>query len=237
MKRMKRLYPLLALMAMATLAPSCDDGRIYEEEIHVTRSGGSLRLSGQISGIDTWPGGYSVVLAGFEEENEYAQTAKGISHDPDGRIDMTLTGIPDNVTQVEVCVINRLRKRVATLYSAPFERQADTTRLDAGEIDARMYGAIQRDVFDRSCTACHGGGTSAAAGLYLTEGRSYEALVNVVADLSPDTALLVSPGDAAGSFLPLVLREHMIGYDHTQIITSNTLLSLIDDWIDAGAPE
>ena len=237
MRNKRLLYGSLALLAMALAAPSCDDGRIYEEEIHVTRSGGSLRLSGQINGIDTWPGGYSVVLAGFEEENEYAQTAKGISHDPDGRIDMTLTGIPDEVTRVEVCVINRLRKRVATFYAAPFERQADTTRLDAGEIDARMYGAIQRDVFDRSCTACHGGGTSAAAGLYLTEGRSYAALVNVEADLSPDTALLVSPGDAAGSFLPLVLRENMIGYDHTQIITSSTLLNLIDDWIDAGAPE
>ena len=118
-----------------------------------------------------------------------------------------------------------------------YEETSDTLRLDMGTIDARMYGVIQSDVFDRSCTACHGGSTEPAAGLYLTEEKSYTALVGVVADQSKDSLLLVNPGNAQESFLHVMLRENVLRYDHTQIITSVNMLQLIDDWINNGANE
>lgn len=216
---------------------ACDDGKIYEEHISTEREGGAVSLTGYLQGVDSWPGGYSIVLAGFAGTNEYAQTAQGITPEKDGRVRMTLQGIPAEVTHIEVCAINKLRKRITTFYTVDYEETSDTLRLDMGTIDARMYGVIQSDVFDRSCTACHGGSTEPAAGLYLTEGKSYTALVGVVADQSKDSLLLVNPGNAQESFLHVMLRENVLRYDHTQIITSANTLQLIDDWIDNGANE
>ena len=38
--------------------------------------------------------------------------------------------------------------------------------------------AFKKKYLIRTCAHCHGGSSSAAANLYLTEGKSYEALVN-----------------------------------------------------------
>lgn len=235
---MKAVLPLCLGLGL-WLAPACDDGKIYEEHASAGNEGGTVSLTGQLQGVDSWPGGYSIVLAGFAGTNEYAQTARGLTPEADGSVRMTLRGIPPEVTRVEVCAINKLRKRIATFYAVGYEDAAatDTLRLDMGTVDARMYGVIQSEVFDRSCTACHGGGSEPAAGLYLTAGKSHAALTGVVADLSADSLLLVNPGEAAASFLHVILRENILRYDHTQIITSPTTLQLIDDWIDHGAYE
>lgn len=233
---MKTVLSVCIGMSML-FSPACDDGKIYEEHISTEREGGAVSLTGYLQGVDSWPGGYSIVLAGFAGTNEYAQTAQGITPEKDGSVRMTLQGIPAEVTHIEVCAINKLRKRIATFYTVDYEETSDTLRLDMGTIDARMYGVIQSDVFDRSCTACHGGSTEPAAGLYLTEGKSYTALVGVVADQSKDSLLLVNPGNAQESFLHVMLRENVLRYDHTQIITSANTLQLIDDWINNGANE
>ena len=59
----------LLLLAYIT---SCDDGRIYEKTETLSEEGRTLRMSGRISGINKWPDGYSVVVAGFSDESEYA---------------------------------------------------------------------------------------------------------------------------------------------------------------------
>ena len=158
---MKReVYSFISgLLLFSCLAISCDDGKIYDENNQTEREGGTVKLTAQINGIDSWPGGYSVVLAGFTPDNAFAQTAKGISQTADGTINMVLAGIPSEVTQIEVCVINKLRKRIASFYTADYTEQADTIRLDAGKLDAGMFNSIQTEIFNRSCTACHGGST------------------------------------------------------------------------------
>ena len=163
---MKReVYSFISgLLLFSCLAISCDDGKIYDENNQTEREGGTVKLTAQINGIDSWPGGYSVVLAGFTPDNAFAQTAKGISQTADGTINMVLAGIPSEVTQIEVCVINKLRKRIASFYTADYTEQADTIRLDAGKLDAGMFNSIQTEIFNRSCTACHGGSTEPAAG-------------------------------------------------------------------------
>ena len=59
--------------------PSPVTMKIYDENNQTEREGGTVKLTAQINGIDSWPGGYSVVLAGFTPDNAFAQTAKGIS--------------------------------------------------------------------------------------------------------------------------------------------------------------
>lgn len=109
----KEIYSFISgLLLFSGLAISCDDGKIYDENNQTEREGGTVKLTAKISGVDSWPGGYSVVLAGFTPDNAFAQTAKGISQTDDGTIDMVLAGIPSEVTQIEVCVINKLRKRI-----------------------------------------------------------------------------------------------------------------------------
>lgn len=225
----------LALGALPFLQFSCDDGRIFDENVHVEREGGTVKLRGRISGIDSWPGGYSIVLAGFEGDNAYAQTAVGIAPEADGTVEMVLSGIPSGVSDIEICAINKLRKRIASFYRIDYSEQADTVYLEAGDIDAGMYRTIQTDIFDRSCVTCHGGSTEAAAGLYLTDDKSYSSLVGVVADRSDEDLFLVEPGNSAESFLRIVLHEDIVRYNHTNIITSGNELDLIDDWIDHGA--
>ena len=56
----------------AALAAACDDGRIQEQETETYEEGYSVRLIGAVSGVGSWTDGYSVVLAGFEDGNDYA---------------------------------------------------------------------------------------------------------------------------------------------------------------------
>ena len=140
----KEIYSFISgLLLFSGLAISCDDGKIYDENNQTEREGGTVKLTAKISRVDSWPGGYSVVLAGFTPDNAFAQTAKGIRQTDDGTIDMVLAGIPSEVTQIEVCVINKLRKRIASFYAADYTEQADTIRLNAGNLDAGMFNSVQ----------------------------------------------------------------------------------------------
>ena len=134
----KEIYSFISgLLLFSGLAISCDDGKIYDENNQTEREGGTVKLTAKISRVDSWPGGYSVVLAGFTPDNAFAQTAKGIRQTDDGTIDMVLAGIPSEVTQIEVCVINKLRKRIASFYAADYTEQADTIRLNARKSGCR----------------------------------------------------------------------------------------------------
>ena len=96
--------------------------------------------------------------------------------------------------------------------------------------------SIQALVFDPRCVEHHGG-HAVEAGLDLTEGMAYAALVNVP---STQTALdLVAPGDAENSYLvhklegrPGIVRDRMppIGDPLTE-----EEIAAIRDWINAGA--
>lgn len=218
---------------------ACDDGKIYNENNHITAEGSTLKITANISGIDKWPDGYSVVVAGFGE-NDYAIISKGIPtpETEDGAVSVILSSISGDVKQVELCVINRLRKRIATFYESDFNAQADTIFLNAGTINARMFNSIQRNVFDSYCIACHGTSTTAAGGLFLTEGKSYQALVNVKADLSPEEKMLVHPGEPDDSFILDILLSNMTRHDHSDILSvMPEKITLLKSWIEGGAEE
>lgn len=235
---MKKEILSILLLSLLGLA-SCDDGKIYTNNNIITTEGSTLKITADISGIDKWPEGYSIVIAGFGE-TDYAVISKGVpAPEKDGdAVEVILSGITTEVNQIELCVINRLRKRIATFYQTDFSAQADTIFIDAGTIDAGMFNSIQQTVFDAHCIACHGTSTSAAGGLYLTEGRSYEALVNVKADLSPEGKMLVHPGDPADSFILDILLSNTTRHDHSDILSvMPEKTTLLQSWIEGGAKE
>ena len=212
------------LLALLALAASCDDGRLYADRLILPEEGRVVRLTATLDGLDTWADGYSVVLAGFGEGSDYAVIAKSVQAADDGTVDITMSGVAEEVTTLEVCAINRIRKRVATYYELDCSTLADDTlRIDAGRLDVGMFATIQQDIFDRTCTGCHG------------EGRWLDLSAGV------EGRTRVLPGHAAESVLYTILttdESANLATDHqTQFTLSDEQFALIEDWIDGGAGE
>ena len=227
----------VGLLALLALAASCDDGRLYADRLILPEEGRVVRLTATLDGLDTWADGYSVVLAGFEEGSDYTVIAKSVQAADDGTVDITMSGVAEEVTTLEVCAINRIRKRVATYYELDCSTLSDDTiRIDAGRLDVGMFATIQQDIFDRTCTGCHGEGRW----LDLSAGASHATLVN-----QPSTVFegrtRVLPGNVAESVLYTILTTDEsadLGTDHrTQFTLSDEQFALIEDWIDGGAGE
>ena len=200
----------LLLLAYIT---SCDDGRIYEKTETLSEEGRTLKMSGKINGISKWPDGYSVVVAGFSDESEYAVVTKTIPAVEDDEIQVTMTGVSDKVTTIELCVINKLRKRVISFQSMDdLTAVDDTILMDVGTVNVGMYHGIQEKVFNTTCAHCHGGSSSAAANL----GSAQESVLHTLLNTTISSTW---------------------GYDHSKEIVSSPILTLIDDWINNGAQE
>lgn len=236
MKKYLRILAALGPLACLGLA-SCDSGPVDESIAYVPQEGRTVKVTGTFEGMDSWPSGYTVAVAGFSNASEYAVVAKNISVGT-GEVQTVMSGVPETVTEVEVCVIDRLRVRVATFAVVEDinELADDTIRLDVGALDVGMFHTVQQTVFNEDCIACHGMSNTAARGLYLTEGRSYGCLVDKASSAHPEM-LLVNPGNSDESFLHLVLHEDgYLSHGHTDILSAKPeKLNLIDDWIDNGA--
>ena len=102
---------------------------------------------------------------------------------------------------------------------------------------AATLSSIQTELFNPSCVVHHGPSV-AEAGLDISEGRSFENLVNV---MSAQVGLdLVEPGDAENSYLIHKLdgRAGIVGArmpPNGPFITDEAL-DIIKQWINDGAP-
>lgn len=233
---------ILFFMVLLVMAcSSCDEGRIYEEETIVTEEGRVVKVTVGITGIDKWAQGYSVVIAGFNGTSDYAVTSANIPAPAvEGEtVQVIMSGISDEVKTLEICAINKLRKRIATFSSIEAPATTDTIAMNVGAVDAGMYSAIQNSVFTPYCATCHGASAgSPSANLNLTKGESYENLVNHPSVIV-DGKLRVAPGNAEESILYQILNTDISsqwGIDHFPILTPYPgLLTLIGDWINNGA--
>ncbi|MCR4582595.1 MAG: hypothetical protein K5764_03465 [Prevotella sp.] len=236
-------YTFATLLGLAALGLcSCDDGRIYPETV-VTVEGKTVVLEGMISGLEGWASNYRVSIAGFEgSDDEYANVSKTItaSDVKDGKLSIELSGIKDNVQLVRFCILDRLRRHIVTFKEVDISQAAATTKMDIGTIDISMFNTIQQAYFNTTCANCHGASNRAAAGLYLTEGKSYDALVGVDSK-KVEGKKLVEVNNAANSVLHMVLFQQSvdgIGMDHRDLVSEKneqTILPLIDSWINNGA--
>ena len=213
---------------------SCDEGRIYNDNTVQAEEGGAAHFSGTVTGTDTWSQGYTLALAGFEDGNDYALISKNIDVSAsNGECDVTLSGIPADVTTIELCAIDRLRRRVATFLSADYNTQA-TLQISAEMVDMSMSGAIQTEIFNTTCVQCHGGNGHAAAGLELLAGNSFANLISVPSRKMPGIDR-VKPRESAESELFLILDTDVSAdwnYDHSVEVVRQEKLDLIRNWID-----
>lgn len=220
---------------------ACDEGDIVPDEGTVGVAGRTVRLEADLDGVDAWASRYSVVVAGFEQGNEYALIAKPVkaSTDAGGHCVFEMTGVPGNVTEVALCAIDPLRRRVATFATADAtDGEGTISIVTEGRMDVSMTGAMQTEIFDTRCVQCHGRTGYAAAGLDLVEGRSYASLVGVPSVKEPER-LRVNPGNSTESTLWRALSLPVTstwGYDHSVEVVDDALLGLVADWIDSGAP-
>lgn len=233
---MRRSRIVFGFAAVCCLA-SCDEGRLFPDNSGRTEEGRTAVFSAVVSGADTWPSGYTIALAGFAESEDYAVTSRNIAVSADGICAAELTGLPASVAVVELCALDRLRRRVATFASAACAAADDIVRLQVDTVDVSMAAAVQQEVFNPTCAQCHGGAAFAAAGLNLTEGRSFAELVGVASTKAPGT-LRVSPGSSDESLLYRILAGNESaawGYDHSVEVVRQEKLQLIKNWIDHGA--
>lgn len=229
---------------------SCDDGDIHEN-VATSQTGLKVAIDANLSGVASWPSYYSVAVSGYEnaanteEIPEYSVISKQMLSDVDGNVHLTLGGIPTTVNYIEIGIINQIRQREFTIFQYEFtdadKNSRDTIRIEAGHVDVGTYNRIQNDIFDISCTRCHGDGNKAAANLYLTAGNSYKSLVGVLS--SKETGFYrVCPGDSAASVIHKVLLNNYpeVRMSHGDILDAkqkSKLLKLIDYWIENGAKE
>ena len=158
------------------------------------------------------------------------------SHAPEREgeaIRVTLSGMRE-VNQVEICAVNRLRKRIVTFYQTDFTLQDDTVFVDAGTLDVSMFNGVQQQVFNTDCIGCHGASNFAAANLFLTEGKSQASLVSIPSTRSETGKRLVAPGSPDDSFLIDVLTHpDAVRHDHVDILSAKPdKLTLLKKWIE-----
>ena len=237
---------ILFIFASVLALQACDEGRLYEDEVPISPEGRTVTLTANLTGISSWPDpSMYVVIAGFNDDSDYALINKSVPapSTEGGEVSVTLSGIKENVTRVELCVINRLRKHILSFYTID-ESQLTTSNeieVDAGTLNVGMYSTIQERVFNTTCVNCHGAATSAAAGLYLTADKSHAAIVGNPSKKLPGWNI-VEPGDAAKSALYEALSTDVSiqdewHYNHTAEVVDEGILSMIRQWITHGAKQ
>lgn len=237
---------LLSAINILLIFASCDSGDIEEQSYTITDKGHTVKLTAVLSGIDTWESKYSISLAGFSTGDNYAQVVRSLPNTtPDGtRVEMILSNIGDNINTVELAITNRLRERIITLARVNMEdytNKKDTIYMDLGVTDVSKFGALQLGLFNMACIQCHGGnGGAGAAGLNLTEGRSFANLVNVPSSRKEGMMRVVG-GNAQESLLHQMMAEggeNLLHVNHTEILSNqfrenlNEVRQLIDEWIE-----
>lgn len=223
------------LASLPLVCGGCDDGKIYPDNSTMDTTGFTLTMKGEIEGCSQYDGsGYTVALAAFQEGNEFAVVSKNLS---DGADDVSVTNIDRNVSTVEVCIINRLRKRVVTLVSENVSgATGDDVIFNVGEVDVAPFNAINSDIFTTTCLQCHGGTGTAAAGLDLNAARAYADIVNVPSRVV-EGEMIVNPGNAPASTLWQIVATDVSEswrFDHSNLLTSEKS-SFIEFWINNGA--
>lgn len=237
-----RISSAFALTLASFCTSACDEGPIYGTAFDEPTESRAAKFTGTLLGADRWTEGYDLVLAAFSADGEYALVQKPAKPAADGSVSLALSGIPAEAATVELCVTDRLRRRIVSFESLELSSSAtDTLRLTLREpLDVGMFASIQRYVFDGpayNCSLCHSA-EGARAGLDLSAGHSYAGLVGV-ASSRVEGAQRVVPGSSSASVLHSALAEgNPVGlrYDHSPLLPA-PLRRLIDDWIDGGAKE
>lgn len=242
---MKTILKLICAIGAIGLS-SCDDGDITDDIPLNMNDGYVVKMTGKLNNLTQWDNEkYQVVIAAFAAQDSYPLLAKKIPT-TDGPTDFTFEGIDLKSETIELCVLNTINKRIATLATlydkgeTPEHKPNDTIYFNGDNKDVGVYASIQQNIFNKRCTYCHGLGETPAAGLYLTENESYKNLFNQPSK-KVEGAMRVTPGNGEESVLYRILTEYNENstwhYDHTRFFYGNTMSNLVKEWINNGASQ
>lgn len=234
-RNLRPSLPAFLLAVLPLLMAGCDDGKIYPDNSEIESTGFSVTMKGVLTGCGQYDDTqYTVALAAFETDNEFAVVSKNLS---DGADDVTVTNVDRNVTTIEICIINRLRKRVITLASMPVAPSAENdVMFDVGELDVAPFAAISSGIFTKTCLQCHGGTETPAAGLDLNASKAYADIVGVPSKVV-EGEMIVNPGNAPASTLWQAVATDISEswrFDHSNLLNGDKS-SFIESWINNGA--
>ncbi len=197
------------------------------------KSTASVSASFTFSNTDSWPESYQVILGAFGDDNTQTSSFTVLTK-PSGTETVTvkLENVPAASKKISLCLaVNG--KVTYTFYS--YDYQGTDTTIPLQNINLLPYQRIQDQVFTAHCITCHGGSSgSPAAGMYLTDGKSYDQLVNHQATESSKVRVMAF--NTANSFLIDVLRIKGISFEHSASRSiSEENIALLELWIRNGA--
>lgn len=234
-----RTICLSCALTAAILLSSCDDGRIYPDQTELTNIGRTIKIECRLTGTEAWriSPDYALSLAAFAGGSEYALVSRNIASSSLSDSVLTLTGIPAEAQTVEICILDRLRKRVVTLASA----DASLNVVTIPSLDVSPLSAAQQAVFTPTCSACHGGGHNAGGVSLATMADTRRTTVGIAAN-HPDegASLRVAPGNPDASVLYRALTTDASAswaYDHSVEVVNPALRDIVGLWIKSEKGE
>ena len=159
-------------------------------------------------------------MAGFDD-SDYAVITKSVPQSVDGAaVTVVMSGIGESVTSLELCVINRLRRRVVTFASVSTISGDDTVRLPAGRMDVSVYSALQAGCLTPRVYSVTVAATMQRPGSTSPATVARESLVDIPSTVVGD-AVRVLPGNANESILYGLVSTDMTrgwSFDHSALL-------------------
>ncbi|MFV0469732.1 MAG: hypothetical protein ACK5MK_12490 [Dysgonomonas sp.] len=236
-RKFNNIFCLIGV-ALSFFLWACDSGDIYPKDENYEKVYVSVSASFYFEGLNAFPEEYKILFVTYANSSDTEPlTYKEISKpNADGIISVSFPDIPEGTHGVGLWLVEKTgNKKMLSFYDNDFETTPTANVvLPSRNINLLTYARLQKQLFSQ-CIACHGGGASAAAGLYLTEGQSYSHLVNVVAK-NNSSKVRVLPGSASGSFLMDVLNGFALTNIHSSLSSlKDEDVVLAKEWIEAGA--
>lgn len=236
---MRKTKYFLLLGIIALFAVACDSGDIYPKEETPTENRTTATATFNFIHTKAFPSAYNIVLATYDGSSSYPLTSVVVAApEEDKPVKLTMDNIQKQAKTVELCLNQKHgNKRIFSFYSFPLDnvKEGSAITIPAQKIDLASFARIQQQLFTPQCIGCHGGNEKAAAGLFLTEGISYDNLVNHKSKNSPKKRVL--PHSVVSSFLIDVLTKgDVVHFNHTDLSTlEEDDINLVKTWIVNGA--
>ena len=214
----------------------CDSGDIYPKE---NDNGTDIDVTAhfRFSNTETFPENYKIIFGSFNDDLQSPISSKVLSKPAEGEdITVSLINIPENATFLGLYLVHEYsNQKIYPFYVYPITGTLDEDiDLPLQNINLAVFGRIQKQVFSQ-CLQCHGGSGFAAAGLYLTDDKSYEMTVGVTAKDSPDK-MRIAPNSVQNSFLIDILKGEALVPQHSSLSSlKDDDIPLIEQWIKDGA--
>lgn len=230
----------IALCACPTLS-GCDDGDIRPAAGN-NAGNRNFTVTARFCETDAWPEEYTLALAAYDHRENAVPLVKTIVSRPESDGTEKIIYLANVPAQARWIAVSLLKGSVRQYdyYAADISGGETDIILTVEPIHLAGLSHIQKLVFDNNCSRCHGANGTPAAGLNLTEGKSFDNLVNRPASCATGGAIRVLPGDAGKSFLHRMLTDNeteanRTGLNHTDMLDAADLAALVASWINHGA--